>query len=200
MRVIPAWLRVLAGLVTVAAAVAIVLLIRSASDRVVDGYSFVGIAAQALLFLGLAVLFGYSAVTGLPPVHWWRSAGQPLWTDLAELPVTPDLHRFVDRLRERHPDVRECWLLDPAVPDEWRLLARAPSPVLDAVRADWDIRRRDVRLYLLDEASRTVALAWGRSSPVEFSAWDWEPQRDDLAEFRCPVNADIRHAQRLWSS
>ena len=68
------------------------------------------------------------------------------------------------------------------------------------MRGDWDIRRRDVRLYLLDEPSRTVALAWGRSSPVAFSTWDWEPQRDELAEFRCPVAADTRLAQRLWSA
>jgi hypothetical protein len=200
MHVIPAWLRVLAGLVSAAAAVAIVLLIRGAPGQVVDGASFVGLAAQAILFLSLAVLFGYVAATGLPPAHWWRNAGQALWPLQPELPLTPDLQRFLAQLRERHPGIRECWLLDSAQPGEWRLLALADPPVLEAVRGDWDIRRRDVRLYLLDGPSSTVALAWGRSSPVAFSTWDWEPQRDELAEFRCPLAADTRLAQRLWSS
>ncbi|MDH5255743.1 MAG: hypothetical protein OEW72_07485, partial [Gammaproteobacteria bacterium] len=106
------WLRVLAGLVAAAAALAIVLLIRGAPGQVVDGVSFVGLAAQAMLFLGLSVLFGYVAATGLPPAHWWRSAGQPLWPLQPELPLTPDLQRFLAQLRERHPGLRECWLLD----------------------------------------------------------------------------------------
>ena len=200
MHVIPAWLRVLAGLVAAAAALAIVLLIRGAPAQVVDGVSFVGLAAQAILFLALLALVGNAAATGLPPAHWWRSAGQPLWPLQPELPLTPDLQRFLAQLRERHPGIRECWLLDSATQGEWRLLALADPAVLDAVRGDWDIRRRDVRLYLLDEPARTVALAWGRSSPAAFSAWDWEPQREELAEFRCPVHADVRLAQRLWSS
>ncbi len=200
MHVIPPWLRVLAGVVAAASVVAIVLLIRGAPGQVLDGVGFVGLAARALLLLGLAALFGYVAATGLPPAHWWRGAGQALWPLQPELPLTPDFQRFLAQLRERHPDIRECWLLDSARPGEWRLLALAGPSVLDAVRGDWDIRRRDVRLYLLDEPSGTVALAWGRSSPVAFSARDWEPQRDDLAAFRCPVAADTRLATRLWSS
>lgn len=200
MRVIPAWLRVLAGLVAAATAAAIILLIRGAPGEVVDGASFVGLAARAILFLGLLALFGYVAATGLPPAHWWRSAGQPVWPLQPELPLTPDLQRFLAHLRDRHPGIRECWLLDSARPGEWRLLAIADPPVLDTVRGDWDIRRRDVRLYLLDEPGGIVALAWGRASPVAFATWDWEPQRDELAEFRCPLAADTRLAQRLWST
>jgi hypothetical protein len=123
-----------------------------------------------------------------------------VWPLQPELPLTPDLQRFLAHLRDRHPGIRECWLLDSARPGEWRLLAIADAPVLDRVRGDWDIRRRDVRLYLLDEPGGTVALAWGRSSPVAFTTWDWEPQRDELAEFRCPLAADTRLAQRLWST
>lgn len=200
MRVIPAWLRVMAGLMAAAAALAIILLIRGAPGQVVDGAGIVGLVARAILFLGLLALFGYVAATGLPPAHWWRSAGQSLWPMQPELPITPDLQRFLTSLRQRHPGIRECWLLDPVRPHESRLLALADPPVLDAMRSDWDIRRRDVRLYLLDQSSRTVALAWGRSSPADFASWDWEPQRDELAEFRCPVAGDSRLAQRLWSS
>ncbi|MBL8201733.1 MAG: hypothetical protein JNK40_12230 [Chromatiales bacterium] len=200
MHVIPACLRVLAGLVAAAAAMAILLLVRDAHAQILDGVSFVGLAARAILFLGLVVLFGYVAATGLPPAHWWRSAGQPLWPLQPDLPLTPDLQRFLAHLRARHPGIRECWLLDSARQGEWRLLAVGDPPVLDAVRGDWDIRRRDVRLYLVDGPSGTVALAWGRSSPVAFATWDWEPQRDELAEFRCPVAADTRLATRLWSS
>ncbi|MEO7387041.1 MAG: hypothetical protein ABIX37_08915 [Gammaproteobacteria bacterium] len=198
MRVIPAWLRVLSGLLAAAAVVAIVLLIRAGPLQVQDLPTFVFDAARALLFLGLAVLFGYVAATGLPPAHWWRGAGHALWPAQPELPLTPDFQRFLARLRERHPGLHECWLLDPAVHGEWRLLARAGPLILDAVRGDWDIRRRDVRLFLLDEPSGTVALAWGRSSPAPFAAWDWEPQSEDFAEFRCPVSFEVRRAQRLW--
>lgn len=199
MRLIPLWLRVPAGLLAATACLAIVLLIRGAPAQVSDILSFVGVAAQAILFLAVIVLSGYVAATGLPPTHWWRNAGHPLWSVQPGLPLTPDQQRFLGLLRERHPAIRECWLLDPAAPDEWRLLARADPPVLEALRGDWDIRRRNVRLYLLDEPSCTVALAWGRSSPVPFSSWDWEVQNEVFAEFRCPVAAEIRLAQRLWS-
>jgi hypothetical protein len=200
MRLVPVWLRLLAGVVAVAAVVAIVLLVRSVPAQELDAAGVVGLAARALLFLAMATLFGYTAATGLPPTHLWTGAGRPVWPASGELPLTPDLHRFLARLRERHPGLRECWQLDNAVRGEWRLLARAPTPVLDAMRADWDIRRRDVRLYLLDEPSSTVSLAWGRTSPVAFASWDWEPQSEELAEFRCPVSADIRLARRLWGS
>lgn len=200
MRVIPVWVRVLAGVVAAAAALAIVLLVGGVPAQVVDGASFVGLAANAILFLCLLVLFSYVAATGLPPSHWWRGAGQALWPKQPELPLTPDLQRFLVQLRAKYPGIRECWMLDAAKRGEWRLLAMADPPVLDALRADWDIRRRDVRLFLLDEASRTVALAWGRSTAVDFASWDWEPQRDEVAEFRCPLAADTRLATRVWRS
>ena len=116
--------------------------------------------------LCMIVLFGYVVATGLPPTHWWRSAGQDLRPAQPDLPLTPDLHRFLALLRERHPRIRECWFLDAARAGESRLLAIADGADLDGVRGDWDIRRKDVRLYLLEEETRTVALAWGRSSPV----------------------------------
>ena len=135
--------------------------------------------------------------TGLPPAH---GGGAPAAVVALQpdLPLTPDLQRFLAHLRGRHPGIRECWLLDSARPGEWRLLAIADPTVLEKVRGDWDIRRRDVRLYLLDGPGGTVALAWGRASPVAFATWDWEPQRDELAEFRCPLADDTRLAQRLW--
>jgi len=199
-RVIPPWLRVLAAVVAAAAVLAIVLLVRGAPSQVTGWPSVVGLAARALLFLGLLVLFGYTAITGLPPVHWWRGAGQPLWPGQPDLPLTPDLHRFLARLRGRHPGIRECWLLDAANEGEWRLLALADPAAIEALRGDWDIRRPDVRLYLLDEPARTVALAWGRPGTGAFLDWDWEIQREGLAEFRCPVHADVRLAQRLWGA
>jgi hypothetical protein len=199
LRVIPVWTRILAGVVVAAAGLAIVLLIRGVPGQVIDGAAFIRLAAQAILYLCVMVLFGYVAGSGLPPSHWWRNAGQPVWPAGTELQLTPALHRFVARLQKRHPEIRECWLLDPAGQGEWRLLAIADDAVLDAVRGDWDIRRRDVRLYLLEEYSRTVVLAWGRSRPVPFSTWDWEPQGEALVEFRCPDTGENRLAQRLWS-
>ena len=199
LRVIPAWVRILAGVVVAAAGLAIVLLIRSSPGQVIDGVAFVRLAGQAILYLCVIVLFGYVAGSGLPPSHWWRNAGHRVWPAGMELDLTPELHRFLARLQSHHPGVRECWYLDAAGSGEWSLLAIADDAVLEAVRGDWDVRRKDVRLYLLEEHSRTVVLAWGRSSPVAFSTWDWEPQGDGLAEFRCPVSGEVRLAQRLWS-
>lgn len=203
LRVIPVWVRILAGGVAVAAGLAIVLLIRGVPDQIIDGVAFIRLAAQAILYLCVIVLFGYVAASGLPPSHWWRNAGNLVWPAATELQLTPDLHRFLARLKERHPGIRECWRLEAGVQGEWWLLVIADDAVLDALRVDWDIRRKDVRLYLLEKYSRTVALAWGRSSPVPFSTWDWEPQAETLtealAEFRCPASGEIRLAQRLWN-
>ena len=200
MRVIPWPLRVLAGLAAAAAALAIFMLVRAAPDNVIGLVDFALAAAKSLLFLSVIALFGYVAVTGLPPVHWWSAAGQRVWTEEPEFPIAPDMHRYLARLRHRHPDLRECWLLDPARGNEWRLLAFGQAPVLDAVRGDWDIRRRDVRLHLVDDEDGCVAPAWGRSTPAAFASWDWEPQGNDTAEFRCPVAADVRIARRLWAA
>jgi hypothetical protein len=200
LRIIPVWVRVLAGVVVAAAVLAIFLAIRGVPGQVLDGPGFIRLVAQVVLYFCLVVLFGYVVATGLPPTHWWRSAGQDLRPAQPDLPLTPDLHRYLDLLRQRHPQLRECWFLDGARPGESRLLAIADRGALDRVRGDWDIRRKDVRLYLLEEPARTVTLAWGRSSPVPFAAWDWEPQADELAEFRCPVSGQARPAQRLWSS
>jgi hypothetical protein len=198
LRIIPVWIRVLALVVVAAAALAIILVIRGVPGQALDGPGFVRLAAQAILYFCMIVLFGYVVATGLPPTHWWRSAGQDLRPAEPDLALTPDLHRYLALLRERHPQIRECWFLDAARPGEHRLLAIAGVAALDGVRGDWDIRRKDVRLYLLEENVRTVALAWGRSSPVPFGVWDWEPQADALAEFRCPVSGQTRLAQRLW--
>jgi len=203
LRKIPVWVRVLAGVVVVVAVLAIAVLIRVSPGQVTDGLSFLRLGAEAILYVCISVLFGYVAATGLPPSHWWRNAGRAWWPAHSELPLTPDLHRFLARLRQRHPGIRECWILDAVGqgthPGEWRFLALADRQVAEGVRSDWEIRRKDVRLYLLDEHPPTVALAWGRSSPVAFATWDWEPQGDAFAEFRCPVAAEIRLAQRLWS-
>lgn len=199
LRIIPVWIRFLAAVVVAAAAVAIILVVRGVPGRALDVLGFVRLAAEVILYVCMIVLFGYVVATGIPPTHWWRSAGQDLRPAEPDLQLTPDLQRFLALLRERHPRLGECWYLDAARPGEWRLLAIADGATLDAVRGDWDIRRKDVRLYLLEESTRTVALAWGRSGPVPFAAWDWEPQADALAEFQCPVSGQTRLAQRLWS-
>ena len=201
LRVIPVWVRVLAGVVVAAAALAIILLIRGVPGQVVDGVGFVRLAAQAILYLCVIVLFGYVAATGLPavPLVAQRRA-RPCGRPQPELQLTPDLHRFLARLRERHPGIRECWLLDAAGPGEWRLLAIADDAVLDAVRGDWDIRRKDVRLYLLEESPGRWRWPGAGPAPWRSRPGTGSPRRDALAEFRCPVAGEIRLAQRLWSS
>ncbi len=196
---IPLWLRLLAAVVAATAVLAIVLLVRSAWSQAVDVPGVIGLVAQAVLFVCFAALCGYVAVTGLPPAHLWPGSGLPWWPARPAPLITPELHRFLALLRQRHPGLRECWLLDTVAGDQWWLLAMADGPVLEAVRGDWDIRRQHGRLYLLDERSGTVTAAWGRSTPDVFSAWDWEPQAESRAEYRCPVAGEIRLAQRIWN-
>ncbi|TFG85543.1 MAG: hypothetical protein E4H19_08490 [Chromatiales bacterium] len=198
LRVIPVWLRVLAAVVAAAAAFAIFLVIRGVPGQVVDVAGFIRLGAEAILFLCVAVLFGYVAATGLPPAHLWRQAGHMWWPAQPQFSLTPDMHRFLAQLRARHPQIRECWVLEAAIPGECWFIACAEPVVQDAMRGDWDIRRKDVRLYLLNEASRTVTPAWGRSIAADFTTWDWEPQGDELAEFRCPTTGETRNAQRVW--
>jgi hypothetical protein len=198
LRVIPVWLRVLAGVVAAAAALAVILSIRGVPGQVIDVAAFIRLGAQAILYLCVIVLFGYVAATGLPPAHLWRHAAYTWWPAQPEVPLTPDIHRFLARLRDRHPRVRECWVLEAAGQGEWWFLAIADLAVQDAVRGDLDIRRRDVRLYLLEEVAQTVAPAWGRAVPAGFTTWDWEPQSDSVAEFRCPQTGAVRMAKRVW--
>jgi len=199
LRVISVWLRVLAGIVAAAATLAIILSVRGVPGQVIDVAGFIRLAAQALLFLCVIVLFGYVAVTGLPPAHLWRPTAYTLWSAQPEVPLTPDLHRFLEQLRARHPKLRECWVLEAAGQGEWWFLAIADPAVQEAVRRDWDIRRKDVRLFLLEEVAQTVAPAWGRSVPAGFATWDWEPQGESVAEFRCPLTGAVRIARRLWA-
>ncbi len=200
LRVIPLWCRGLGGIVALAAIAALVLLIGDAAAHYTGVISVVGLGARALLYLCVATLAGYVAVTGVAPTHLWPLAAHSCWPDTPELVLTPDLHRYALQLRSRHPDVHECWLLDSGRRDQWSLLARADTVVLDQLRADWQLRRKDVHLYLKDDESGSVTLAWGRSVPGEFAAWDWELAADTQAEFRCPVSGVTRIACRLWQS
>lgn len=199
LRVIPVWLRLPAGIVAAAAALAIVLLIRGVPGQPIDLIGFVRLAALAILYLCVGILFGYVAATGLPPAHLWRHAGHRWWPAQLEISLTPDLHRFLSRLKDRHPSLRECWVLETGVPGEWWLIACAETAALEAVRGDFDIRRKDVRLYLLDQAAQAVTPAWGRSVAADFATWDWELQDESTAEFRCPLTGAVRIARRVWA-
>ena len=130
LRVIPVWVRLLAGAVAAAAVLAIILLIRGVPGQVIDTPAFIRLAAQAILYLSLIALFGYVAASGLPPTHWLRNAGHPLWPADTEPQLAPDLHRYLSLVHARHPEIRECWLLDSPGQGEWRLLATADPPVI----------------------------------------------------------------------
>lgn len=198
LRIIPPWCRALGGLLAAAAVAALVLLVRDAAGQDASLAGVVGLMARGVLHLCVATLAGYVAVTGMAPTHLWPLAGHSCWPLRAELWLTPDLQRYARQLCVRHPGLRECWLLDSGRRGEWWLLARAMPEVLDRVREDWQIRRKDVHLYLRDDRSETITLAWGRSVPGDFAAWDWENDGDTRAEFRCPVSGEVRLATRLW--
>lgn len=198
LRFVPPWCRALGGVVAAAAVVALALLIGNPPARDPGVVGVVGLVAHAVLYLCVATLAGYTAATGFPPTHLWPLAAHSCWPMQAELLLTPDLRRYALRLHARYPEVRECWLLDSGRRDEWWLLVFAGSGVLARLRDDWQIRRKDVHLHLGDDESGVVALAWGRSVPRDFAAWDWENDTDVRAEFRCPVTGTTRLACRLW--
>lgn len=200
LRVIPLWCRTLGGVVALAAMTALVLMVRDAIGQDPGVVDVLGLVAHALLYLCVATLAGHVAVTGLAPTHLWSLAAHPCWPLQPQIPLTPDLHRYVSRMRGRYPDLRECWLLDSGRRGEWWLLACAGPEVLERLRADWPLRRKDVHLYLRDDRTDLVTLAWGRSVPGDFSEWYWERDGDTRAEFRCPISGESRLACRLWQA
>lgn len=209
LRLIPPWIRVLAAVLVFLIAYAAWLAVTHQADEERDLYQWLLLASQLALGLCGAGLFGYVAATGFPPTQLFQHAGDVPFALEPREGLDPAIQRYLLRLRARHPGIREFWHLDPppgATRRGWRFLALADPPVIQAIRADWDIRRRDVSLLLVDTELVAMSTAWGQSFTGRIGDLGWEWQSDDDATFRWPRASDARadldgpllKARRLW--
>jgi hypothetical protein len=220
--VVPVWLRVLAGLLALAALFAAFSLIRTGVRSSGELQILLFTAAQGIVDVCLGGLFAYVAVTGLAPTHLLRSAGDA-WTGSApRFRLEPDLQRYLRRLQAQQPQIAECWILgrvskgrrSDQLPAQWWLLVFGPATLTETLQADWNIRRRDVRLFVVDSEAESVCAAWGRPYTGALADWHWRFITDEVAHFDPPADAgeyaqagdradpdaESAHvAERLWS-
>ena len=221
--IVPAWLRVLAGLLGLAALLAAVSLIGTGTRGSPDLSALLLTGTQVILDICMGGLFAYVAVTGLAPVHLMRSAGDS-WTGRApRFRLEPDMQRYLRQLHARQPEITECWILcqlvksgpsSQALPQCW-LLVFGPASLADALRADWNIRRRELRLFVVDNETSRLCTAWGRPYSGALADWQWEFRSDEVAHFVPPADAGeqmpvagdegapdgpVQVAERLWGS
>lgn len=220
--VVPAWLRVLAGLLALAALFAAVSLINTGARGIADLRTLLITGVQVIINVCMGGLFAYVALTGLAPTHLLRSAGDA-WTGSApRFRIEPALQRYLHQLNAQQPQITECWILGQvakgrrstrSLPQCW-LLVFGPATLVDVLRTDWSLRRRDVRLFVADLDTGSVCAAWGRPYTGTLAGWQWEFVSDEIARFVPPADADesvqaddradhdaeaAQLAERLWS-
>ena len=219
----PVWLRVLAGLLALAALFAAVSLASAGAQGIADLQTLLITAAKLIIDICMGGLFAYVAVTGFAPTHLMRSAGDS-WTGSApRFRLEPDMQRYLQQLNAQQPQITECWILGRVLkssrgdqlPAQWWLLVFGPAALAEALRADWNIRRRNVRLFVVDTDTDAVSAAWGRPYNGFLADWHWEFVTDDVAHFISPDDAGEQKqtdhaedtqreaaqlAERLWSS
>jgi hypothetical protein len=221
LRVVPVWLRVLAGLLALAALFAAVSLISTGAQATVDLRALLLRSVQVIVDVCMGALFAYVAVTGLVPTHLVRSAGDA-WTGRApRFRLEPAMQRYIRQLNVQQPQITECWILGQVAKGRWSpgplpqcwLLVFGPAVLADALRSDWSLRRREVRLFVADLDTGSVSAAWGRPYTGTLAGWQWEFVSDEIARFVPPVDAgeqpnagdhdtqdEAPHiAERLWS-
>lgn len=209
LRLIPGWIRVLAALLVLLILYSAWLAVTRQAGEVRDLSQWLLLASQLALGICGAGLFGYVAATGFPPTQLFQHAGDLPFVREPREGLDPGVQRYLMRLRSRHPGIREFWHLD-SPPEQtrrgWHFLALADPPSIDAIRADWDIRRRDVSLLLVDTELVAMGTAWGQPFSGRIGDLGWEWQSDDEATFRWPRSSDGRadlegpllKARRLW--
>jgi hypothetical protein len=219
---VPVLLRVLAGLLALAALFAAVSLISTAARGNGDLRALLLGSVQVIVDICLGALFAYVAVTGLAPTHLVRSAGDA-WTGRApRFRLEPAMQRYIRQLNVQQPQITECWILGQVkkgtrlpgpLPQCW-ILVFGPAVLADALRSDWSLRRREVRLFVADLDTGSVCAAWGRPYTGTLAGWQWEFVSDEIARFVPPADAGQQTvvsgdqgaqdeapsiAERLWS-
>jgi hypothetical protein len=219
---VPVWLRILAGLLALAALFAAFTLVSVGARGIADLRTLLITGVQVILDICIGALFAYVAVTGLAPTHLMRSAGDA-WTGRApRFRLEPAIQRYLRQLNVQQPQIMECWILRQIEkgsrsirlsPQCW-LLVFGPAALVDALRDDWTIRRREVRLFVADVDTDSICTAWGRPYTGTLAEWQWEFVSDEIARFVPPENADesahaedcadhdaetAQIAERLWS-
>jgi len=218
--VVPVWLRVLAGLLALAALFAAVSLVSAGARGIPGLQTLLMTGAKVIIDVCLGGLFAYVAVTGFAPTHLMRSAGDR-WTGSApRYRLEPDIQRYLQQLNVQQPQISECWILGRVrkridqSPAQWWLLVFGPAAMAETLRTDWNIRRRDVRLFVVDPDTDSVSAAWGRPYNGFLVDWCWEFITDEVARFIAPDDAGehkqtdrdedtqreaAQLAERLWS-
>jgi hypothetical protein len=221
LHVVPVWLRILAGLLALAALFAALSLISTGARGTGELRALLITSVQVIVDVCLGALFAYVAVTGLAPTHLLRSAGDA-WTGRApRFRLEPALQRYIRQLDVQQPQITECWILGQVkkgrrstgpLPQCW-LLVFGPATLADALRSDWSLRRREVRLFVADLDTGSVGAAWGRPYTGTLAGWQWEFVSDEIARFVPPADAGEQTnagdhdtqdeapqiAERLWS-
>lgn len=220
--VVPVWLRVLAGLLALAALFAALSLTGKGVRGIADLQTLLLTGAQLIVDICIAGLFAYVAVTGLAPTHLMRSAGDAWTGNAPRFRLEPDMQRYLRRLQAQQPQITECWILGQVVlrkrtdqaPAQWWLLVFGSAALEEMLRTDWNIRRRDVRLFVVDADTDSVGAAWGRPYTGALADWCWEFVSDEVAHFIPPAEAGeqmqpdrdedtqgelVQVAERLWS-
>ncbi len=221
--VVPVWLRALAGLLALAALFAALSLIGTGARGGGDLQTLLLTGAQVIVDICMGGLFAYVAVTGLAPTHLMRSAGDVMDGQCTAFPprsghaalsapaacAAAADHRVLDPradcLKRRRAD---------QAPAQWWLLVFGPAALAETLRTDWNIRRRDVRLFVVDVDTDSVSAAWGRPYAGTLADWRWEFVSDEVAHFSPPADAGeqmqpdrdedtqgeaLQIAERLWS-
>lgn len=218
----PVWLRVLAGLLALAALFAAVSLVSVGARGIADLQTLLITAAKVIVDVCMGGLFAYVAVTGLAPTHLMRSAGDSWKGSAPRFRLEPDIQRYLQQLNAQQPQISECWILGRVAkssrgdqsPAPWWLLVFGPAALADTLRTDWNIRRRDVRLFVVDIDTDSVSAAWGRPYNGVLAEWCWEFVTDEVARFIPPADAgeyaqngdradqdaeSAQLAERLWN-
>jgi hypothetical protein len=219
---VPVWLRILAGLLALAALFAAVSLVDTGVRGTTGLRTLLISSVRVIIDVCMAALFAYVALIGLVPTHLLRSAGDSWTGTVPRFRLEPALQRYLRQLIAQQPLITECWILlhaengrrpERLLPQCW-LLVFGPAALADVLHSDWNMRRRELRLFVADADTGAVSAAWGRPYVGTLADWQWEFVTDEVARFVPPADAGEqmavsgdrdaqdagpRIAERLWS-
>lgn len=209
LRSIPLVLRLTAGILSLALVATLGLLALETARNFAGPPSLLWFLPQVVVGVCLTALFGYVAITGFPPTHLLPAAGDDWLGFTPRLRINPELRDYLLLLGARHPGLHALWVVLPPGAERSGarlLLGFAKTIALESLRADWDIRRRDVWLLIVDDDYLDVSSVWGRGFTGRFPDWRWQLDAPDQAHCRLPptlegfdIDDEPVVALRLWS-